>query len=522
MTPVETWVHTRLAAAIGWTLFHSIWEGAVIALALAVALLVVRSAIARYAAAFAAMLLLLASFGVTFACMMSGPVATAHIDRSHISPAPNGRGMPAAPSPSAEGLTVALPWLAPFWFAGVWIFYLRHLAGWLAARRLRRTGVCCAPESWQDRLAELRTCIGLTRPVMLLESCLAEVPVVIGHLRPMILMPIGLLAGLPSGQIEAILLHELGHIRRCDYLVNVIQRLAEGLLFYHPAGWWISGVIRAERENCCDDLVVATQGNAHEYALALAALEQKKEEQHDSPHPTTSTETRISTRDKAGSIPLFPVAATGGSLVRRIRRLLYPQTRNAALTPFLSAAILVTTAAVALAAWQAEPPKPAHQQASRKVSPYLKWLDEDVVYIITAEERAAFNRLTTDEEREKFIEQFWLRRDPTPGTVENEFKEEHYRRIALVNARYASSIPGWKTDRGRIYIMYGPPSEIESHPSGGTYNWGIYDGGGTTVTFPFERWLYRHIDGIGDQVTVIFVDETGTGNYRIVPEPTKR
>ena len=108
----------------------------------------------------------------------------------------------------------------------------------------------------------------LSRPVTLLESCLAEVPVVIGYVRPVILMPVGLLAGLPAGQIESILLHELAHIRRHDYLVNLLQIVVEGLVFYHPAVWWISGVIRAERENCCDDLVVATQGDAFAYAAA--------------------------------------------------------------------------------------------------------------------------------------------------------------------------------------------------------------------------------------------------------------
>ena len=118
-------------------------------------------------------------------------------------------------------------------------------------------------------------------------------------------------------------------------------------------------------------------------------------------------------------------------------------------------------------------------------TPYRKWLSEDVSYIITDEERAAFKRLSTDEEREQFIEQFWLRRDPTPDTAENEFKEEHYRRIAYANERYASGIPGWKTDRGRIYITFGPADEIESHPSGGSYERPMEEGGGTTSTYPF-------------------------------------
>ncbi|MCS7023859.1 MAG: GWxTD domain-containing protein [Bryobacteraceae bacterium] len=155
-------------------------------------------------------------------------------------------------------------------------------------------------------------------------------------------------------------------------------------------------------------------------------------------------------------------------------------------------------------------------------TPYRKWLNEDVAYIITDEERAAFKRLNTDEEREQFIEQFWLRRDPTPDTQENEFKEEHYRRIAYANERFASGIPGWKTDRGRIYIAFGPPDEIESHPSGGTYERPFEEGGGTTSTFPFEKWRYRWIEGIGSDVIIEFVDTTMTGEYRMTMDPSEK
>src|SRR2546430_16200393 len=135
-----------------------------------------------------------------------------------------------------------------------------------------------------------------------------------------------------------------------------------------------------------------------------------------------------------------------------------------------------------------------------------KWLDEDVSYIITNEERAAFKALKTDEEREQFIEQFWLRRDPTPDTVDNEFKEEHYARIAYANERFASVIPGWKTVRGRILILWGEPTEIESHAAGGTYERPIQEGGGTTGTFPIETWRYRYIEGIGNEVILVLVD----------------
>ena len=156
--------------------------------------------------------------------------------------------------------------------AGVWIFALGQVAGWIWVSRLRRRGVCCAPEHWQKEIERLSARLRVSKPVQILESCLADVPMVVGHIRPVILMPIGLLAGLPPGQIEAILLHELAHICRYDYLVNVLQRAVECLLFYHPAVWWISRVIRAERENCCDDVVVATSGDAQQYAVALTTL----------------------------------------------------------------------------------------------------------------------------------------------------------------------------------------------------------------------------------------------------------
>jgi GWxTD domain-containing protein len=151
-----------------------------------------------------------------------------------------------------------------------------------------------------------------------------------------------------------------------------------------------------------------------------------------------------------------------------------------------------------------------------------KWIDEDVSYIISGEERTAWKRLTKDEERESFIENFWLRRDPTPDTIDNEYKDEHYERIAYANEHYASGIPGWKTDRGRIYIMHGKPDEIESHPSGGTYDRPIEEGGGTTSTFPFEIWRYRYIEGIGNEVLLEFVDPSMSGEYRMTIDPSEK
>jgi GWxTD domain-containing protein len=153
---------------------------------------------------------------------------------------------------------------------------------------------------------------------------------------------------------------------------------------------------------------------------------------------------------------------------------------------------------------------------------YKKWLDEDVRWIVTDEERSAFMQLSNDEERDQFIEAFWARRDPTPDTPENEFKEEHYRRIAYANEHFAAGIPGWKTDRGRIYIMYGPADEIESHPSGGTYDRPMEEGGGTTSTFPFEDWRYRYLEGVGQEVIIEFVDTCMCGDYHMTMDRSEK
>jgi GWxTD domain-containing protein len=146
---------------------------------------------------------------------------------------------------------------------------------------------------------------------------------------------------------------------------------------------------------------------------------------------------------------------------------------------------------------------------------YRKWLDEDVHWIITDQEKSAFMQLSNDEERDQFIEAFWQRRDPTPDTEENEYKEEHYRRIAYANEHYAAGIPGWKTDRGHMYIVFGPPDEIDSHPSGGTYERPQEEGGGETSTFPFEQWRYRYIEGIGQEVIIEFVDTCMCNDYHM-------
>jgi len=153
---------------------------------------------------------------------------------------------------------------------------------------------------------------------------------------------------------------------------------------------------------------------------------------------------------------------------------------------------------------------------------YRQWLSEDVTYIISPDERNAFLQLDTNEEREQFIEQFWLRRSSNPDLPENDFKEEHYRRIAYANEHFASGIPGWKTDRGRMYIMWGPADEVESHPTGGTYDRPMEEGGGSTSTYPWETWRWRYLEGIGENIILEFVDPSGSGEYHMTMDPGEK
>jgi GWxTD domain-containing protein len=517
---------SALVQALGLSLFHFLWQGALIAVAAAVALKFTARARTRYAIACCALVAMPAVVGITL--QLSIPHAQVVISRLHFSSARPIVILPVDTTTASRDFSAYFEYAVPLWLAGVFSVLLYRSAGWISATRLRRRGTCEAPVEWTGRLKILAARARVWQPVVLLESCLAEVPIVIGYLRPAILVPAGMITGLPTEHVEAILLHELAHIWRADYLIALLQSAIEGLLFYHPGVWWISGRIRVERENCCDDFAVAIQGDPHTYATALATLEEK----------------RWYTSEPA-------LAANDGDLVRRIRRILRASDARDFSLPVIPAAIVLIAAGFAVAD-QAPPlalpfkiplpqilplkqplriarPLMAQTQepnASRQAeipAAYQTWLNEEVVYIISDAERKAFKTLSTDEEREKFIEQFWLRRDPTPGTPQNEFREEHYRRIAHANGRFASSIfPGWKTDRGRIYIQYGPADEIESHPSGGNYRRPIEQGGGTTTTVPFEQWRYRQIEGIGNNVIIEFVDPTRSGDYRMTMDPNAK
>jgi uncharacterized protein (TIGR03435 family) len=345
---------------LGATLLHFLWQGILIAAVYAALRRGSARPQIRYLMACAAM-----------ATMAIAPVVTWIVRR------PTSLGIvaepasPAAPHAASAAVAIAgetlrfissyegvsspwLSWVAAVWIAGVVVFWVRLLGGWMMAERLRRRQVEVAPAQWQQTFDRLRVRLRISRPVQLLISGLVHAPAVVGLLRPVVLVPMSVLTGLSADQVEALLLHELAHIRRHDYLINAIQSIVEALLFYHPAVWWVSGHMRAEREMCCDDAAVAITGDALGFARALA---QVGEHEH---HRAA-------------------MAATGGSVVNRIARLLgvpRPPSRAHSFAAVAAAAVLVAIAAVAVVGQTVRPKfevasiKPTGNRGGGTMRPY--------------------------------------------------------------------------------------------------------------------------------------------------------
>ncbi len=360
MTP--EFLSAPLAQAIGWALLHLIWQGAIVAaiLAAGLSLLKQKSANIRYAFACAALALLpLLAVATAWRCYeplptpSDGPISL----RASSLPADIAKAVAAQAARSAlvsagDLARSALPYVVLAWLAGVTILSIRLFVGLSRVQRLAARAVP-ASVKWESILRRLSHALGLRYAVALLETAAAEVPTVVGWLRPVILLPASALSGLSAEQIEMLLAHELAHIRRNDFFVNVLQSVVETLMFYHPAAWWISSRIRVEREHCCDDLAVEVCGNAVQYARALTRLEELR-----------------STRSG------LAVAANGGSLVGRIRRLVgVPIDATASVSRWFAAlGVLAIVAAVLSvptlpARADREPPKPPKKPATTAVSP---------------------------------------------------------------------------------------------------------------------------------------------------------
>jgi GWxTD domain-containing protein len=450
--------------ALGWTLVHFCWQGLTICILLACVLsfLPAQASKLRYAAGCVAMTFMFLVPLITFGLMMANQrsaerqpviaiqgqypgfaanVSTVHSAESWVS--------------ECEGvLDRNLPAVDGFWMVGVVLLLLRLNLGLMAVGAWKSTEVEPVSSELKETLRMLRVRLGIERAVKLLNSARVCSPIVIGWMRPAILLPLGCMSGFSQTQIEAILAHELAHIRRHDFLVNLLQSIVETLFFYHPAVWWVSSQMRREREHCCDDLAVEITGDRLAYANALTHLEQRR----------------------GALVPNGAFAATGGMLKRRIERLL--GINQAPVFPRSMAIILfaTVTAAAGLIAHGSARTQSAPGQGSLSSSvpashemraTYYRWLNQEVRWIITPEEREAFLRLTDNRERDMFIQQFWERRSPSTDKGTNPFRQEHYQRIAFANDHFAEGgDPGSETGRGHVYIVFGKPDSIRSYPSG--------------------------------------------------------
>jgi HEAT repeat protein/beta-lactamase regulating signal transducer with metallopeptidase domain len=347
MNTLETWGHIEV---LGWSLIHFTWQGTLVALSLAGVLRMLRgsSTNTRYAAACVALLLMSSLPLFTIAI-----IGHSTLDKTASGPPPQFAARPASQPQPVEiepaivptqtdmalstprpwlsirpaPITPMLPWLILIWLSGVVFFSLRLAGGWFYTQRLKSYGTRPLGEEWEQTLLRLCDQLRAPRPARLLESALVKVPMVVGWLRPVILLPASALTGLSPQQLEAIIAHELAHIRRHDYLINLLQAVVETLLFYHPAVWWVSRRIRQEREHCCDDLAVAVCGDSLTYARALLEMEQLR---------------------AAG--PQLAMAANGGSLMNRIQRLVGAQPKHANRFGGLFAGVIALTGLISAGA----------------------------------------------------------------------------------------------------------------------------------------------------------------------------
>ena len=462
------------------------------------------------------------------------PILRASAPVAPVTLVPAGQAWPRLPSRNFARI-VSTPKAAPFpWrkaglalYLGVLLLMLGRLAvSYVLVRRLVRASSPIRDEWALDYVG---------RSAGVLESRGIAVPITAGCFKPQVLLPLGWREW-SRGKLDAALSHELAHVRRRDSLIALMAGVNKAVFWFHPLAWWLERKLALLAEDACDDASLLVLGDRQRYASVLLEM------------AAAAHGGRF--RLPWEAIPM----ARPSTLRRRIDRILDESRRISGsvsrgrwmVLSLVSAALLYGAAAVQLQSvpthvsprvpassmpavalqfaspvqQQGATPAGALSERERRLrderlrkeleSPYRKWLVEDVAYIITPEERDTFKNLSTDDEREEFIEQFWLKRDPTPGTLENECKEEHYRRIAYTNDRFSSSLPGWKTDRGRIYITFGPPDEVESHPAG---NQG---------SPPYEIWRYHWIEGIGTNVQIEFVDTARTGEYRMTMNPAEK
>jgi GWxTD domain-containing protein len=340
------------------------------------------------------------------------------------------------------------------------------------------------------------------------ESNLVRVPITVGVIGPVVILPSDW-RDWPAPKFRAVMAHERAHVLRRDPLRQLFASIYRSVAWFHPLAWWLRTELAELAEEASDDAAIAAVEDRAKYAEALLSFIERTPRRVQWEGVTMANrQTRMRRIDR---------------VLDQNRKLSRPANHRAVAALVLAALPLIYVTTATRPVW-AQPPvaSPAAQFPSGGTTvcggnpTFAKWLNGDVAYIITQEERQAFERLGAEPECAQFVEQFWLRRDPTPGTAENEFKEEHYRRIAYANGHYASDrSQGSSTDRGRIYITYGPPDEIEFHPLGQRRKRPAEEGSGMTEAYPFDQWLYRHNAALGDDVFFEFVDSAHDHEYRL-------
>jgi GWxTD domain-containing protein len=441
----------------------------------------------------------------------SVPILAPGVDSSEPSALANRRSELALPSWQQTGLALYL---------GVLLVMLGRLfAGYLLARRLVGFSIPIRDvraSGFLERLAG-------DRAPALRKSGSISVPMTAGCIKPQILLPSGWQQW-DRTKLEAALVHELAHVRRRDSLIALLAGLNKCIFWFHPLAWWMERKLALLAEEASDDCVLLVLGDRQRYASALlemaaavragrrrllweaiamakpSEVRQRIERVLDE----TSQISRGVTKGRWAALLLSSVPLLYGAAAFQLETVQAPVPPVRAITPV---PIVQQPPSVEGNRQVPDHAQKADVQSQANLSrPFKRWLRDDVSYIITAQERAAFEQLSSDEARARFIEQFWRDRDPTPGTEENEFQKEHYRRIFYAYQRFAARKPGWRSDRGRAYIILGPPDEIESYP------------GGQVRMFPYEIWRYRSISEVGENVELEFVDPTMTGEYRLAAE----
>jgi beta-lactamase regulating signal transducer with metallopeptidase domain/protein involved in polysaccharide export with SLBB domain len=374
---------------IGWTLIHSTWQGVAVALILLIVLRLMRdgSAGARYLVSCAALAAVITMAAATFVAIgpnAAGPIVSERMDGAIVLPsAPLALQQPTTAMDVRATHRDLLGVVVAAWAVGVITIGLWHVGGWLWLCRLRRGAQI---HSWDDALARLRGRLRISRGVRLIETIAIDTPAVVGVIRPVIFVPLGVFSGLSPQQVEAILAHELAHVRRHDYLINLMQAAIETLMFYHPAVWWISSRIRFERENCCDDIAANACGDARGYAMALAKIEERR----------------------VTDVPRLVTAATGGSLVFRIRRILHlPQVDRANMFRSLAAAVIAISLIAAPLVVMGQQDKTAQQQAAKATTKPADAKDADkkfVKVIVTSNAILRDGKVTDVDQLKKFFD----------------------------------------------------------------------------------------------------------------------